>query len=280
MRANLLWQKARIQSELALGSGALVPLTTEIIARPGFNPFVLRRLTDRTPKHLRLGGPKPNPFLPWDRNLEVARLGKSHAVILNKYPVQAAHVLLISQNWQPQSGWLTAQDWQAVAEVATDTDGLWFFNSSTRAGASQPHRHLQLLPRQCGEQSCPMEPALLRQIAGETHPWPWRYALSKRHPGGNHLDLEGLYLEHLVHLGLGNPQSDLQPQGAHNVLFCDRWYLTIVRSQEHCAGFSVNALGFAGYLLATESSDLAWLDRNGPLALLEQVSPAARGQIP
>ncbi|MCP9809914.1 ATP adenylyltransferase [Cyanobium sp. HWJ4-Hawea] len=273
MRANVLWQRACSQSERSLNSGALVPLGTELIDGPGFFPFVLRRLTDPTPKHLSSGGPKPNPFLPWEQDLEVARLGSSHGLILNKYPVQQAHVLLISQDWQPQSGWLTTLDWQAVAQVARDTDGLWFFNSAARAGASQPHRHLQLLPRQKGEQSCPLEPALLSQLAGSSPSWPWKYALSRRQPGIDHRDLEGHYLDHAAQLGLGNPMSDLQPKASHNVLFCDRWYLTVVRSQEHCAGFSVNALGYAGYLLATEKSDLDWLAMHGPQALLEAVAP-------
>jgi len=48
--------------------------------------------------------------------------------------------------------------------------------------------------------------------------------------------------------------------------------MTVRRSQEHWAGFSVNALGFAGYLLVTEASDEAWLRQHGPLALLQAVA--------
>lgn len=280
MRESKLGQRALIRTDLALDSGALVPLATELLVKPEIAPFVLRRLTDQTPKHLRLGGPKPNPFLPWDRHLEVAQLGEGHGLILNKYPVQPAHMLLISRSWQPQTGWLTKEDWQAVAQVARDTDGLWFFNSSARAGASQPHRHLQLLPREQGEQSCPLEPALLGQIAGEYPRWPWRYELSRRQPGADHRDLGDLYQNHATRLGLGNPRTDNQPQGAHNVLFSDRWYLTVARSREHCAGFSINALGYAGYLLATDTADTDWLYRHGPLMLLEQVAATGGNKVP
>ena len=39
------------------------------------------------------------------------------------------------------------KDWRAIQQVNKDTSGLWFFNSSPIAGASQPHRHFQLLRR-------------------------------------------------------------------------------------------------------------------------------------
>ena len=44
------------------------------------------------------------------------------------------------------------------------------------------------------------------------------------------------------------------------------------RLRDGVHGFSVNALGFAGYLLATESSDRDWLTAVGPEELLRQVA--------
>ena len=66
----------------ALAAGALVPLRTEQVAHPGWEPFLVRRLLDPTPKHLRQAGPRPNPFRPWDRRLEVQGLD-DHVVLLN-----------------------------------------------------------------------------------------------------------------------------------------------------------------------------------------------------
>ncbi|MFZ9217434.1 MAG: ATP adenylyltransferase, partial [Vulcanococcus sp.] len=110
-------QAALRQSDHAEASGALVPLQTELESEGTLAPFLLRRLISETPKHLRREGPKPNPFLPWDGDLEVERLGQSHLLLLNKYPVQRGHLLLITQQWEPQRGWLTALDWQALAHV-------------------------------------------------------------------------------------------------------------------------------------------------------------------
>ncbi len=96
MRSELLWRRALQRSAEAELAGALVPLATELLELPQIGPFVLRRLLSATPKHLRQGGPKANPFLPWEGALEVDRLGSGHVVLLNKYPVQPGHLLLIT----------------------------------------------------------------------------------------------------------------------------------------------------------------------------------------
>jgi sulfate adenylyltransferase (ADP) / ATP adenylyltransferase len=276
VRAERLWQQARAVSEQALKRGALVPLSTRSVRLEGIEPFMLRELISRPPRHLQAGGPRPNPFLPWDRPLQVELLEPAHVVLLNKYPVQEAHLLVITREWQPQTGWLSNSDWQAVARVAADTGGLWFFNSTAAAGASQPHRHLQLLPRRPGERSCPLASPLRDQLAGSAPPWPWAYRLSPRRDPAGCTDLPGLYAEHCRLLGIGSVGLERAPLHPYNLLFDDHWFLTVRRVREHCAGFSVNGLGFAGYLLCTDASDQPWLERHGPWALLEAVAaPAA-----
>jgi ATP adenylyltransferase len=275
VRAERWWRRAVEVSEQALAAGALVPLETRLIDQPAIAPFLLRELVSRPPRHLRPEGPKPNPFLPWDQPLEVGHIGESHVLLLNKYPVQACHLLVITRGWQPQSGWLDATDWASVAAVGADTGGLWFFNSGATAGASQPHRHLQLLPRSEGAPSCPLAFLLESQLQGASPPWPWAYRLSPRLDPIGGRDLEELYASHCEALGLGRREFDEAPLHPYNVLFDDRWFLTVRRWREHGAGFSVNGLGFAGYLLCTEASDRNWLERHGPWALLASVAVPA-----
>lgn len=275
VRAERYWEGARSTSRRALAEGALVPLATRVIQQPGLAPFVLRELQSRPPRHLGAEGPKPNPFLPWDRPLEVERIGSDHVLLLNKYPVQDSHLLVITSSWQPQSGWLTPGDWQAVATVAADTGGLWFFNSSATAGASQPHRHLQLLPRTADESSCPLASRFEAILQGQADPLPWRHRLSRRSDPLHGRDLRELYEEHCRSLGLGERSHDTAPRQAYNLLFDDHWFLTVLRSREHCAGYSVNGLGFAGYLLATAASQPDWLGEHGPWSLLAEVAVEA-----
>ena len=276
-----LHQLAIQRSEEAVTSGALCPLTTRVERFPGHGDqgFELRHLIGSPPPHLRPAGPKPNPFLPWDQRLELEPVGSNHVLILNKYPVQIGHMLLISRRWAPQTGWLTPVDWQAVHAVRKHSQGLWFFNSGPSAGASQPHRHLQLLPREAGESLCPREGW-----------WETRLDAIGVSDSCDLLDirtnavsfqtdsaeaLHSSYLDLCQAQGIGHPSLETSPRNPYNLLFGNHWMGLVSRSRDECHGFSVNALGFAGYLLCSERSDRSWLDRHGPEALLSEVVPSA-----
>lgn len=262
-------------SRSALAAGALVPLRTEHVTHPGWSPFLVRRLLDPTPKHLRQAGPRPNPFRPWDQRLEVLGL-PDHVVLLNKFPVEPRHLLLITRGWEPQQGWLDSRDWAAVAQLMAQVHGLWFFNSGPDAGASQPHRHLQLLPRQVDVPLCPLEDGFRHMASGGSTPWPWRLGLLPL-PGDDEpraAALEATYRQLCESQGLGSPLIDPTPRGPYNLLFGGDWMALVPRVLEGSRGFSLNALGFAGYLLATEESDLDWLRRQGPLPLLRAAAVA------
>ena len=279
MDSERLRRQALIVSEQCLNSGALVPLQTTLSPLTGEagTLFELRHLNGATPKHLRSTGPKPNPFRPWDPRLEVERIGPNHVLILNKYPVQLGHMLLITSCWQPQSGWLTSDDWNALTCVDRDTTGLWFFNSAPMAGASQPHRHLQLLPRLTDEVICPRE-SWFRITADRNskseddslHRWA---RVAPINGLSDHRLLSQTYQSLCVQLELGSPQRDDAPLAAYNILLCRDWMALIRRGVEGVAGFSVNALGFAGCLLSTDGSDVDWLKEFGPEALLRSVLP-------
>ena len=279
MTSELLRQANGVAAE-AKASGALVPLKTSLthLMGEGGTSFELRHLLSATPKHLRAAGPKPNPFLPWDQRLEVERIGDSHVVILNKYPVQSAHMLLITQTWQPQTGWLSLDDWRALALVDATTTGLWFFNSGPNAGASQPHRHLQLLPRAAGEPICARQDWFRRCAADPTVLADDPLFRSSRvaaltFPLTGEM-LHQIYLSLAGELGLGSPSNDSCPRGAYNLLLSRQWMAIVRRQTEGIRGFSVNALGFAGSLLSTDESDREWIQRSGPEALLRAVVEA------
>jgi ATP adenylyltransferase len=279
MTSELL-RKATEVTVAASASGALVPLDTTLthLMGDGGSRFELRHLLSATPKHLRASGPKPNPFLPWDQRLEVDRIGDSHVVILNKYPVQTSHMLLITQDWQPQTGWLSMEDWRSLARIDATTTGLWFFNSGPDAGASQPHRHLQLLPRAAGERICARDDWFRRCAQNTTMSAQDPLLRSSRVAAISSTltgeTLQQLYLALADDLGLGHPTTDDCPRGAYNLLLSRQWMAIVRRRREGIRGFSVNALGFAGSLLGTDASDRQWIQRSGPEALLQAVVDA------
>ena len=274
-------QEALRRSELALRQKALEPLATSFqpLSFQGDQDFELRNLTSALPKHLRQAGPKPNPFLPWDPRLEVCAVGEHHALILNKYPVQLGHMLLVTRAWAPQTDWLQQQDWNAIGAVDSNTTGLWFFNSGPAAGASQPHRHVQLLPRRPGDRVCPrsawFELAIKSDDANSQRRSGVEQAMRVIKRDTNHPSqpdhLLTLYRTLSHQLGLGDPCGVGRPSAPYNLLMTRSWMAMVRRRCDGMHGFSVNALGFAGYLLATAQSDLDWLQTNGPNALLSGV---------
>jgi ATP adenylyltransferase len=274
MGRDHLWERALICTEHAMRSGAIVPLATTLEDLPGEDgtTFELRHLAGATPKHLQQAGPKPNPFRPWDQRLEVEQIGDDHVVILNKYPVQIGHMLLITRDWAPQNGWLNASDWSALTSVDRNTTGLWFFNSNPNAGASQPHRHLQLLPRHEGERACPRDDWFFQFCFNNDDQNPLRkFIRVERLIEFNPSVLQATYQQLCESLSLGTPSNDPLPLFAYNLLLTRSWMAVIRRSREGVHGFSVNALGFAGCLLSTDDSSLSWLKKAGPDELLRAV---------
>ena len=120
-----------------------------------------------------------------------------------------------------------------------------------------------------------MAELITQQLRQEQAPWPWAYRISPRQDPLGGMDLAELYASHCRDLGLGQPGLQDQPLHPYNLIFDDSWFLTVRRLREHCAGFSVNGLGFAGYLLGTHRSDLNWLQQQGPWALLAAVAAPA-----
>ncbi|RBA17802.1 hypothetical protein FPRO05_11517 [Fusarium proliferatum] len=110
------------------------------------------------------------PFDPFENPLpalKVTDLGPSHYLVLNKFAVVPEHFILATTEFKPQTHVLEESDLEATLacieayETSRRTqaeqghrdgtlgggDGLFaFFNCGDHSGASQPHRHIQLLP--------------------------------------------------------------------------------------------------------------------------------------
>ena len=273
MSLETYWKKALHQTQLSINDESLHPLKTSIITSDLYhkNDFIIRKLDTLKFNKKKIYGPKQNPFCPWEKILEIDKIGHNHQLILNKYPVQKGHILLITNNWKPQNGWLDISDWEAIQKVNKDTSGLWFFNSSPIAGASQPHRHIQLLRRSNDEISCPREKWFLEMKSDQDiySKLKKNIIVSKFNFLENSISLFELYLEISMKLGLGNPLTDKKPRHAYNLLITNKWIAIIRRTNDNIHGFSINGLGFAGYLLVTEKSDVNYLKKFGPEKLLE-----------
>ena len=273
MRRETYWEKALEQTIVSIDKNSLYPLETKVITGKFYdkNDFIIRKIDTSKFKKINTYGPKQNPFNPWDKILEIDKIGTNHQLILNKYPVQKGHILLITNTWRPQNGWLDINDWLAIQNVNEDTSGLWFFNSSPTAGASQPHRHFQLLRRADGEASCPREKWFLDLELNNNYESKLKKSIvvSKFDFLENSTNIYNLYLELSKKLGLGDPNNDDRPRYPYNILITNDWIALIKRKYDHIHGFSINGLGFAGYLLITDQSNINYLKKYGPEKLLE-----------
>lgn len=109
--------------------------------------------------------PSSKPFDPFaspPASLRVSGLGPAHYLVLNKFAVVPEHFILATVDFRPQTHVLDEADLAATlacikayekdqhepgTEDEGENDGLFaFFNCGPHSGASQPHRHIQLLP--------------------------------------------------------------------------------------------------------------------------------------
>ena len=272
MPREIYWEKALKKTRISIDKGSLFPLSTIDITKDFYDKkdFLIRKLdTTRFKKELNIG-PKVNPFNPWDNILEIGKIGQYHQLILNKYPVEIGHILLITNKWKPQNGWLELNDWDAIKKVNNDTSGLWFFNSGPLAGASQPHRHIQLLRRESNENICPREKWFLNFEKSQVNKKLYKNIIVKSFDFCNDTNtIYKIYLDLSKNIGLGDPVIDKKPKKPYNLLITNKWIALIKRANDKVFGYSVNSLGFAGYLLVTEKSDTKYLKIKGPEVLLE-----------
>ena len=273
MNKEKYWKAALEKTSSCIETGKLTPIKTIDITNTisSSNDFVIRKIDTNKLIMNKNIGPKLNPFNPWDKDLEINKIGSNHQLILNKYPVQVGHILLITKSWKPQNGWLDIADWNAIKKVNNDTSGLWFFNSDTLAGASQPHRHIQLLRRSKNEKSCPRNDWFINFnnsniIKNKLYSKIEVNSFNFKEPD------DKIYKKYLFlsrKLGLGDPLKDKKPRCPYNLLITNKWIALIKRKNDNVHGFSINGLGFAGYILVTNNSDINYLKKFGPERLLE-----------
>lgn len=69
-----------------------------------------------------------------------------YRLLFNKYSVCDQHVLLVTSEFQSQLEPLSQRDFKAILMVMRALNAITFFNCGFNAGASIPHKHLQLIP--------------------------------------------------------------------------------------------------------------------------------------
>jgi len=270
----------RQRARRALELGILEPIATDrVMVEDGGIAFVVHILA-RLERKERAGAIQrvtgDNPFLPPDPDLVVGEVSDTHLCVLNRFNVIDGHLLIITRRFVDQSELLDLEDFDALAACMAGTDGLGFYNAGTIAGASQRHKHLQLvpLPLGAGPTSTPMDPIFgLVDDSGavdRARQLPFPHAIARRHGGPitrrDASDLFDTYRRLLAGIGVHDSRRP------YNLLLTHRWMVAVPRNAEFCEGISVNALGFAGSLLVRDDRQLELVRARGPLSILRAVA--------
>jgi sulfate adenylyltransferase (ADP) / ATP adenylyltransferase len=274
-------------SEAALRGGALQPIATEQrrIERDGVR-FIVRRVSSLVRKRRTKPDKKANPFLPYDPALFVAQVSDTHLCLLNKFNVIDRHLLIVTRHFEDQETLLTSADFGALSACMAEIDGLGFYNGGTVAGASQPHKHLQLVPLPIADEgpSVPLEPLLAAAesdgTAGRVPSLPFRHAFARldaslfRGPTAAPEAIHERYRAMLAATGIEAVAvgGEIRQSAPYNLLLTREWMLLVPRSRECFETISVNALGFAGSLFVGNAEQMKTVEDHGPMSILRGVA--------
>lgn len=290
LQRGTLWQRLCASTEHALACGALQPINTESHwIEDGGIRFLVRILSSIARKQLvraeeaaRLHPREANPFLPYETDLFVADLSPTHVALLNKFNVVPHHLLIITRRFEEQRAALSQRDFEALWRCMREYDSLGFYNSASAAGASQRHKHLQLVPLPLTTEGpdLPLGPLVeqsdLTNGPGTCPGLPFAHAMVQvdgswlQYPKKGGAAALAAYQALLRDLGLHPAEDGTLPP--YNLLVTSEWMLMVPRAQEAFDGVSVNALGFAGALLVRDEAQLQKISNIGPLSLLRHVA--------
>ncbi|AFZ33667.1 ATP adenylyltransferase [Stanieria cyanosphaera PCC 7437] len=289
LEPGTLWNNIVQQTEYARNCGALQSIETDyqFIQQNGID-FLVRTLANLARKEQAKQKQKTkknfNPFLPYEQDLFVCDLSATHLCLLNKFNVVAHHLLIVTRAFEAQENLLNLQDFSALWTCLTEIDGLAFYNGGQVAGASQPHKHLQLVPLPFipDRSHLPIESALanvvFEQAVGKIPHFPFHHAIAFLDMAPDCAITEAAeilldsYYKLLKTVGLKiEPQQIVQPS-AYNLLATRQWMLLIPRSQEAFQSIAVNSLGFAGSLFVRDPQQMQLLKELSPITVLTKVA--------
>jgi ATP adenylyltransferase len=165
-------------------------------------------------------------------------------------------------------------------------NGLGFYNGGREAGASQQHKHLQMVPLPMAPvgPAIPIEPLLAKADKtdgfGFVPGFPFLHSFVRldrnlvTSPERAAKETFNLYSAMLKSIGMTAPaEAGLTRQSMPYCLLVTReWMILVPRSREHFEDISFNSLAFAGSLFVRDKQQLVRLKTIGPMNALRSVT--------
>ena len=281
-----LWDRVAATTRGALEAGTLEPLPVSLAtASDAGIRFAVRVLTpsDRKRQHTeRQKRSGDNPFLPYEPSMFVADVSPTHLCLLNKFPAVPGHTLIVTRAFEEQTAPLARTDFEAVWLCLQEGEAVVFYNAGGPAGASQPHRHLQIVPAPLapGFLRCPVDAAVadarFSEGLGRIEAFAFHHALARLRIAGAASHKRAAEILHGLYLEMSRAFGCDKPGRPYNLIVTRDWMLFVPRLQAHWERVGVNGLGFAGCLLVRSPEQLEEVRAHGALSVLRDVSVALR----
>jgi ATP adenylyltransferase len=287
MEKGTLWRSIVRTRSQAIASGSLQTFpTVHSFIEDGGVRFFVRVLASLREKSVARSKQNADPFLPPEKDLTVADITDTHIAVLNKFNVLDHHLLIVTRRFEDQDSLLTLMDFEALWLCMVEYNGLGFYNGGREAGASQQHKHLQMVPLPLAPTGPPVPIAPLLPCPGPiaavgTIPaFSFLHSYVRLRPDIVHtpreaaIDTFELYTAMLKSVGM--PAPGTQAPTVRSLPYCfivtREWMLLVPRSREHIEDISLNSLAFAGSFFVWDQQHLERLKARGPLKALQMVS--------
>ena len=265
------WAGVVDRAEAALASGAMhsFECQLEYVQDAGVE-FVLRVATRLPRGETAAGRTAQAPALARDPlddpepALIVRDLTPTHRALLNKFSVLREHLLVVTKRHEDQRDLLNERDFEALAVCMEDAEVLAFYNGGPEAGASQSHKHLQVVTLPLSPRhSVPID-ALLTSSKDAL---PFRHAALRLDPGqaARPAEMLAAYRELHRRAGLVAPQP-------YSLLATHEFMLVVPRSGDRYEGISINSLAFAGSFFVRDAKHAHLIAAGPPMAVLKSVA--------
>ena len=291
-----LWESMVRTTRHAIATHALLPIPTDhaFIEDNGVRFFIriltgLQRKDEAKKKQGPVAEPAGNnsPFLPPEKDLLVGNISDTHAAVLNKFNVVEHHLLMVTRAYEGQDRLLTLADFEALQLCMAEFEGLAFYNGGQEAGASQRHKHLQMVPLPLSPEgpAIPITPLLASAPLsgiGTIPGFAFQHAYARLEPDLVETPREAairtcdLYRAMLATVGVAASPGcgpDRQPK-PYCFVVTREWMLLVPRTREFFEDISFNSLAFAGSLFVRDAQQLRRLRSIGPMKALRSVAEA------
>ncbi|EAS03840.3 ATP adenylyltransferase (macronuclear) [Tetrahymena thermophila SB210] len=253
-----------------------------------FNFSVLKDLDKKPLGSSR--GQTSNPFLPpFEDGLFVQELSKTHTLLFNKYAVVKNHMLVVTTQFEYQNSLINQNDFSAAHKVLLTLKGFWFFNSGPDAGASQQHKHMQVMPYEARADTpilnilhkrARKQPSECQYFLYEPFQFKHIIKVLRQMQEEESVESYGEYLQE-CYIDCMKILKNLEQTGdsqkikqAYNMIVMDNFMLIVIRKQEKTESspyIAINGMGFTGSFLLKSFQEIQKNDHINPFDLLKEV---------